>query len=562
MRVMFRLVGLIPAAAIIAIACPVSAQADDTEARIEALARQMRAQQVELQRLKRDLAERARQMRALQARLGQTAPPAAAALPPAMPAIPQGYALVPAAPGSTPGSVVLARAEPPKEKTLPKGSFDVGGINVQLGGFFEAAGYYRSRNEVTDINSSFTSGIPERNSSLYHIPQTGFSARQSRISATLTATPDEVTRLTGNLVADFLGGAPTSNYNESNSWVPRLREGWIEYARSDDGFYVLAGQNWSLVTLNSVGVDPLKLNFPLQIDPQYVVGYNWLRQAQFRVAKNLGSDRYWLALSIENPATLVSGTAPTIAGHTINASNPGISVDGTGGSFTNNFVPDVIVKGSADTPIGHFEAFGLGRAFTDRVSAIGTGKTNTVLGGGVGGGAIIHVVPKMIDFQVSGLFGDGVGRYGTSQLADASYNAQGRPVALPGYSGLAGLVLHPNAANDIYAYFGVEHISARYDLGSKSGKPATLAGYGSPLINNISCATEGATTPAECSPATSGDAQITVGNWYKFIQGPYGKMQIGAQYSYTRRYVFQGIGATPKTDENMFFVSFRWYPFT
>jgi hypothetical protein len=39
-------------------------------------------------------------------------------------------------------------------------------------------------------------------------------------------------------------------------------------------------------------------------------------------------------------------------------------------------------------------------------------------------------------------------------------------------------------------------------------------------------------------------------------------MQVGAQYSYTRRYVFQGIGPTPKTDENMVFVSFRWYPFT
>jgi hypothetical protein len=53
-----------------------------------------------------------------------------------------------------------------------------------------------------------------------------------------------------------------------------------------------------------------------------------------------------------------------------------------------------------------------------------------------------------------------------------------------------------------------------------------------------------------------------VGNWWKFLQGRYGKMQIGAQYSYVRRYVFQGIGPTPKTDENMFFVSFRWYPFT
>ncbi len=540
------------------------ALADDTEARINALAKQMRAQQAELEHLKRDLAERSQQMRALQARLQQqnASPPAATQIAPAMPNIPAGYALVPAGPGSAPGSVVLARAEAPKEKPLPKGSFDVGAVNVQLGGFFEAAGFYRSRNEVTDLASSFTSGIPERNSPLHHIPESGFSSRQTRLQATATANPDEVTKVTGALVMDFLGAAPTANYNESNSWTPRLREAWIEYARQDYGFYVLGGQTWTLLTANSQGVDPQKIDLPLQIDPQYVVGLNWGRQAQFRVAKNLGSDQYWLALSIENPATIVSGTAPTLTGKTINETNTGIGVDATGNTFTNNFVPDIIVKATADYDIAHLEGYALGRAFNDRVSKLGTGDNNLVFGGGFGGDATIHLVPKLLDFHISGLFGDGVGRYGTSQLPDASYNAAGKPVALPGYSGYAGLIAHPDKANDIYAYFGVEHVSARYDLGLVKGKDATLAGYGSPLINNISCSTEDATEPAACSPTTSGDAEITVGNWWKFLQGPYGKMQIGAQYSYVRRYVFQGIGPTPKTDENMFFVSFRWYPFT
>jgi hypothetical protein len=560
--------------------CGGGALADDTEARISALAKQMRAQQAELEHLKRDLAERSQQMRALQARLQhqQASPPAPAQVAPQMPNIPAGYALVPAGPGSTPGSVVLARAEALKEKPLPKGSFDVGAINVQLGGFFEAAGYYRSRNEVTDLASSFTSGIPERNSPLYHIPESGFSARQTRLQATATANPDEVTKVQGAVVMDFLGAAPTSNYNESNSWIPRLREAWIDYARKDYGFYILGGQTWTLLTANSQGVDPQKIDLPLQIDPQYVVGLNWGRQAQFRVAKNLGSDQYWVALSIENPATIVSGTSPTLTGKTINQSNAGIGVDGnttvstiaagntaavTGSpAYTNNFIPDVIVKATADYDIAHLEAYALGRAFNDRISQLGTGKNEVVLGGGFGGDTTIHLVPKLLDFHVSGLFGDGVGRYGTSQLPDASYGANGKPVALPGYSGYAGLIAHPNPQNDIYAYFGVEHVSARYDLGIVKKKDTTLAGYGSPLINNISCDTEDATEPASCSPTTSGDAEITIGNWWKFLNGPYGRMQVGAQYSYVRRYVFQGIGPTPKTDENMFFVSFRWYPFT
>ena len=108
------------------------ALADDTESRINALAKQMRAQQVELEHLKRDLAERGEQMRSLKAHLAERpmAPPAPQQA--AMPAIPPGYALVPAAPGSTPGSVVLARAEAPHGPKLPKGSFQVGGVNVQL----------------------------------------------------------------------------------------------------------------------------------------------------------------------------------------------------------------------------------------------------------------------------------------------------------------------------------------------------------------------------------------------------------------------------------------------
>ncbi len=535
------------------------AQASDTQ--LSSIEKQIKALQAELHHMKAEAAERDRELKS--ARSGAySPPPAPTSVAPIMPQIPAGYALVPASPGSTPGSVVLARAEAPKAPAMPMGAFQIGGVQLTLGGFFEAAGVYRSRNESTDLASSFTSGIPERNSQLYHEPSFGESSRQSRITAALSASPDEVTKLQGFFAADFLGGAPTANYNESSSWTPRLREAWITYSRSDWGAYILGGQTWTLATMNKVGVNPLLIDLPLQIDPQYVVGFNWARQAQIRFAKNLGSDQYWIALSIENAATIVSGTAPTIAGSTINVANAGIGVDATGGSFTNNLAPDVIVKATADYDIGHFEAYGLGRVFNDRVSQLGTGQSNTVIGGGVGGGASIHVIPKYVDFHISGLVGEGVGRYGTSQLPDVTYNAQGKPSALPGYSAYAGLVGHPDKKNDLYAYVGVEHVSSRYDLGRVKGKLTTLAGYGSSLINNISCSTELATEPAACSPTTSGDAQITVGDWYKFLKGPYGTMQVGVQYSYTRRYVFQGIGATPKTDENMLFFSFRWYPFS
>jgi hypothetical protein len=525
------------------------------DTQLETIERQIKSLQNELTRMK---AEEAARDRAIKSAQSHTYAPS----PAAMPVIPPGYALVPAGPGATPGSVVLAKEEmPPPAKKLPKGSFEIGDITVTLGGFFEAAGVFRSRNEQTDLASSFTSGIPFRESALYHEPETVLSSRQSRVTAAISADPDSVTHIQGYFAADFLGGAPTANYNQSNSWTPRLREAWIDYARSDWGFYALGGQTWTLLTANKVGVNPLQIDLPLQIDPQYVVGLNWARQTGFRVAKNLGSDQFWIAASIENSATIVSGTAPTITGTTINQSNAGIGVDATGGSFTTNFAPDVIVKATADFDIAHLEAFALGRNFNDRLTTLGGGKSAAVFGGGFGGDALIHIIPKELDFHVSGLVGDGVGRYGTSQLADATYNAEGHPVALPGYSGYAGLIGHPDPANDVYAYFGVEHVDARYDLGLVKGKDTTLAGYGSSLINNSDCNIQG-DTAEECSPATSGDAEITVGNWYKFINGgAYGTMEVGLQYSYVRRYVLQGVGPTPKTDENMLFASFRWYPF-
>ena len=559
--------------------CPTLAAAQDGSSQLGSIEKQIQALQAELRHMKSEMAQRNRELRS--ARGTAYAPPPPATQPaPITPQIPSGYALVPAVPGTAGGSLSLVKIETPPP--LPKGSFQVGSINVQLGGFFEGAGYYRSRNEVTDLPSNFNSAIPLRQSPLYHEAESGFSARQTRLTANITATPDEVTKLDAYFATDFLGAAPTANYNESSSWTPRVREAWIEYARSDLSFYALAGQNWTLVTMNSKGVDPTSLNVPLQIDPQYVVGFNWARQAQIRVAKGFLNNQYWLALSVENAQTIVSGTAPTIAGSSINQTNPGIGVNGNtivssvpavaagaaasavAGSpaYSNNFAPDVILKGTADYDIAHLEAFGLGRVFNDRVSQLGTGQNNTQIGGGVGGGALVHVIPKKLEVQLSGLVGEGVGRYGTSQLADSTYNYQGKPVPLPGYSVLAGVVGHPTPQIDLYSYVGVEHVSARYDLGLVKGKFGTVAGYGSRLINNISCQTELATTPATCGPASSGDGQINFGGWYKFIQGPFGKMQIGAQYSYTRRYLLQGIGKTPKTDENMVFFSFRWYPFT
>ena len=126
-----------------------SAHAASTGGSLDAIEQQIKSLQAEVRRMKAEAAQRDHELRAARA----VPPPAPTQIAPVMPQIPAGYALVPAAPGSTPGSVVLARAEAPKAPILPQGTFQVGALNVTLGGFLEEASIFRSRNEVTDITT-------------------------------------------------------------------------------------------------------------------------------------------------------------------------------------------------------------------------------------------------------------------------------------------------------------------------------------------------------------------------------------------------------------------------
>ena len=589
------------AATAISASCAISgtALADDTD-RLIAIEKQIQALKAELRHVKQEAASRDRELEAARRSAANPAysPPPPAPIAAAMPQIPAGYALVPASSGSTPGSVVLARAEPPPPPP-PQGTFRIGNVNIQLGGFLAAESVYRSRNEVADIGSSLSSGIPEKNSVLYHEPEFRESARQSRLTANVTANPDDVTRLRAYVSIDFNGAAPTSNSTESNSFVPRLREGYTSYLRSDLGFEVMAGQTWSLLTPTRIAMSPLNVTPPQTIDPQYVPGFFWARQPGFRLEKSFKDGQYWLALAAENPQTVYTSTSIPSALGTLNVTNPGTANLANGsnagttvvtgetavtttttkngkttsktvltpttanvaslGSFSNDIAPDMIVKASADYKLAHLEAFGLGRVFHDRLSQLGTGQSNTMFGGGGGASALIHLIPDVLDIQFDGMAGQGIGRYGTSQLPDATIDDKGEPKALPEWMAMAGIIDHPIPQMDVYGYIGTEQTTARYFTETVNGK-TTGYGYGNPLYNNSGCQTE--LDPAStCVANTSGVVGGAVGAWYRFLKGPYGTLQAGVQYTYVHRDVFQGVGPTPQTNENMVFLSFRYFPF-
>jgi hypothetical protein len=65
--------------------------------------------------------------------------------------------------------------------------------------------------------------------------------------------------------------------------------------------------------------------------------------------------------------------------------------------------------------------------------------------------------------------------------------------------------------------------------------------------------------PSNCTGDTHSIIEGTIGFWYRFYNGPKGRIQWGPQYSYIDRNSWGGIGGNPSASENMFFTSFRYY---
>ncbi len=454
---------------------------------------------------------------------------------------------------NTPGSIGAQQAGTTGGRL---GTFKIGNATVTLGGFVALEDVVRSRNETADIGSTYI-GIPELQSPAAHESEFRLSERQSRLALLVQDDPNPAMHLAGYIEADFLGAAPTANSLESDSYTPRVRLLYATYDGADTGLHVLAGQNWSMLTLNKIGITPRQEDIPLTIDAQYVPGFNWARQAQLRVVKDFDDHRVWLGLSIEVPeVNYYAGPNGTgSAEGTVNSTNPGGSEFYSGNTYSDEIAPDVIVKAAFDPGWGHFEAYGLARFLHDRVSVVGAGHNNTTIGGGGGAGMVLPIVRGALDFQASGLAGYGIGRYGSGQLPDATTSATGAPAPLAEFQVLVGLIGHPYKDVDVYGYGGTEQVSR--DAFSVGGKGF---GYGSPLYNNGGCGIE-LSAAATCVANTSGITQGAVGAWWRFYHGGFGTVQAGVEYSYTKRAIFSGVGGSTGTDDNMVFTSLRFAPF-
>lgn len=451
------------------------------------------------------------------------------------------------------------------------GTISFGKISVGLGGMFEAATIFRSHDQTADIGTSY-SKIPFPNDRASHTSETRFSPRQSRLTALVQAdvTPD--LKISGYGEWDFQSAAQTANAVESSGYSPRVRVfyGTVEWQSA--GLSLLAGQNWSLATINGKGVGFRSIAAPPGIDAQYVPGFVWARQPQIRLTKTFDNG-FVAAISLENAQTTF-GNLSLPTGVAITTVHAPVSGFYAGNNYSLNAIPDIIAKGAWDGLIAghrtHLEAFGMYRSFYDRVTITATASNQAGLmgltsgsgnrsasGWGLGGSIITQVLPGLLDLQGSILSGEGVGRYGAGQLPDVTAKPDGSLSPLREIMFMAGASVHVTPTLDVYLFGGEE------EQGQRTFAPLALAGamFGNGTLSgssNAGCLVEG----GACNPLNRNIAQISSGFWRKLYQGPWGRLMVGAQYSHTERQVFaDSNGLAPTATENMVFTSIRFFPF-
>ena len=469
------------------------------------------------------------------------------------------------------------------------------GVELMPGGFMAAETVNRQRGTGGDVNTQF-SGIPFTGQSAAQLSEFNASGRQSRVSLLIQGTRPQST-LRGYVEGDFLSAGTTSNNNESNSYTFRLRQAWAQ-AQLANQWTLTGGQMWSLATEYRHGLANNSEDVPLTIDAQYNVGFTWARQYGFRAVKQIGQN-FWVGGAVEEAQTL------NIGGHNLptllyqQAGNSGGLYNSTA-NYSFNYAPDLVAKAAYENRWGHFEVFGVGRFFRARVfpngpapagasqpattSALGAFTTKTS-GGGLGANARLTLFSGRIDLGAHALVGDGIGRYSTATLADATAHPDGSLELLSGGSGLGSLEWHANHRLDVYAYYGGEYdkrawYATQYTNttpGPTFGQPI-LAGYGAPTNIVSGCYVEvlpvsspngGGNVPgsaANCNADTRNIQEGTIGYWYRLYRGTRGTLQQGIQYSYAERRTWQGIGDpaagltnSPKAIDNMWFTSFRYY---
>jgi Skp family chaperone for outer membrane proteins len=465
------------------------------------------------------------------------------------------------------------------------------------GSFLAAETTWRSAAIGADVNTPFTA-VPLQAADAAQQSEFYGSGRQSRLAFKATGKVKNAT-LTGYYEMDWLGSGTTSNNNQSNSYLARQRQLWAD-AKFTNGWDVSGGQGWSLATETTQGLTRGSEILPGTIDAQYTAGFVWARQYSFRVSKDF-SKKFFVGISAENAETLNPAGASLPLNIDIGGPGANGGLYNVTANYSFNETPDFIAKVAFQPGWGHWEVFGIERNFRDRIypnevcsnATVGTTTTgvnsgitvtsctgnttgaynDSIPGAGIGGGFRAPVVGKIVNVGLKGLWGKGMGRYGSSTIADITLRPDGEIDPLKAFSALGTLEINPSPRFQLYFNYGGDYVYRDF-FGAK--------GYGSPSTSMTGCNTEPAPggtnntyggngtgfdpgTPGSCGNQNKDVQELSVGDWYYIYRGPMGGLRFGLQYSRIERDLWSGVGGplnpSGKAEglDNMFFTSFRYY---
>jgi hypothetical protein len=365
---------------------------------------------------------------------------------------------------------------PPDTNSVPP-YLRLGSVCITPVGFVDATFVWRDKNAASGIGTNFGS-VPYNNVAAGKLSESHFSIQNSRLGLRIDG-DWKGTHFIGYNEFDFLGTSGGDNLNTTNGGVvPRLRLYWVDARKG--GWEFLAGQSWSMLTPNRVGISPLPADifYSQVMDVNYMAGLTWTRQPGFRVVYHAG-DKLTFGFAAEEPDQYIGGSGGGSA-ITLPAAYTGLS--GTQldqNNFANPYAgpqltPDFIGKIAFD-PSSRFHAEVAGIVSTIKIlntANISAGQTSTKADGGIQAGFNAEIFPGF-RLITTNFWSDGEGRYLFGQAPDVVVNANGTLSPLhsggtvDGFEARMGRLL-------LFGYYGGIYVGRNVVIDA-TGKPV---GYG------------------------------------------------------------------------------------
>ena len=359
-------------------------------------------------------------------------------------------------------------------------------------GFMDFTPFWRDKDAGSSMGSNFGS-VPLNNAATGNLSETKFTLQNSRLG--LRVDGDwKGAHFIGYNEFDFNGTSGAANMAVTNgAIVPRLRLFWVDVRKNQIEF--LAGQSWSMMTPNRVGLSALPgdLFYGQEIDINYLAGLTWSRQGGARIIWHPSNKVAW-GFSVEQPDQYMGGSAGGSAAVLPSAltglattqldNGAGLSSSPAGSYLaTPSYTPDFISKIAFD-PFSrlHFEVGGVFSTFKTALNQNAAGAVSisapynlhpTTEGGGLIAGINVGVT-KNFRLISTNFWNDGEGRYMFGQAPDLVVGSNGslHPLhsagSIDGFEATIGKTL-------LYAYYGGIYIDRSVMVDANG---TSLIGYG------------------------------------------------------------------------------------